>query len=146
MRPSLAPRPCAGVAALIVAAAHAFAPALGAEPVQGLVQHLQQEIGLNEAQARDALGALLLFAQGKLPQPEFADLTDGLGGADQLMQDATLHGVVTRPLDTIEEYEQAIASLGVAQSRASRIAPAVLQQLGTAGLVEEREILASVLQ
>jgi hypothetical protein len=146
MRLLLAPRACAGIAALIVGIAHAFAPAFAAEPVHGLVQHLQKEIGLNEAQARDALGALLVFAREKLPQPEFADLTDGLGEADQLMQDATLHGVVTRPLDTIEEYEHALASLGIAQSRASRVAPAVLQHLGTAGLVEEREILASVLE
>ena len=146
MRSLLPPPRCAGLAALLVAIAHTVAPALGAEPVQGLVQHLQKEIGLNETQARDALGALLVFAREQLPQPEFTDLTDGMGGADQLMQDATLHGVITRPLDTIEEYEAALASLGIAQSRASRVAPAVLQHLGSAGLIEEREILASVLE
>jgi hypothetical protein len=146
MRSLLPPPHRASVAVLIAAIACIFAPAFGAEPVQGLIQHLQKEIGLNETQARDALGALLVFARERLPQPEFTDLTDGMGGADQLMQDATLHGVITRPLDTIEEYEQALASLGIAQSRASLIAPAVLQHLGTAGLVEERDILASVLE
>jgi hypothetical protein len=147
MRSLLPARRRSGFAAifLVLAQLACAAPSVGAQPERGLIQHLQKELGLNEVQARDAVGALLVFARERLPQPEFNDLADGIGAADQLMQDATLHGVVTRPLDTVEEYEQALASLGIAQSRASRIPAAVLQHLGTAGMVEERDILASVL-
>ena len=56
-----------------------------------------------------------------------------------------MQGVVTRPLDDIDDYEESLASLGIGQPLASQFAPAVLEYLGAAGFELERSMLARVL-
>ena len=56
-----------------------------------------------------------------------------------------MRGIVTAPLDDIEDYEASLASLGIGQPLASQFAPAVAEYLGDAGFQQERSILARVL-
>jgi hypothetical protein len=119
--------------------------ALAQPPGPGLIAHLEQRFGLNEQQVRGALGALLVFVREQLPEPEFRDLAEAIPNADHIMQQVKLQGVVTRPLDDIDDYEAALASVGIGQPLASQFAPAVLEYLGAAGLERQRSMLQRAL-
>ena len=119
---------------------------LAATPGQNAVAYLQNRFGLNDAQARGAIGALLVFAREQLPQPEFNQLATRIPNAETIMQAVKLQGVVTKPLDDLSDYEESLASLGIGQPLASQIAPAVVQFLGEAGFDEEQAILSGILR
>jgi len=112
---------------------------------QGMIEQLQQRFGLRELQVRGALGALLLYVREQIPKPEFDEFAQSIPDAYQIIGDVQARGVVTRPLDTVEEYEESLASLGIAQPIAAQFAPAVLELLGAAGRTHERDILARLL-
>ena len=61
------------------------------------------------------------------------------------MREVHRRGIVTGPLDDIEEYQESLASLGIGQPLAAQFAPAVLEYLGAAGFDQERSTLARVL-
>ena len=119
---------------------------LAATPGQNATAYLQNQFGLNEAQARGAIGALLVFARERLPQPQFNQLATRIPNAETIMQAVKLQGVVTKPLDDLSDYEESLASLGIGQPLASQIAPAVVQFLGEAGFDEEQAILSGILR
>jgi uncharacterized protein VcgC/VcgE DUF2780 len=116
-----------------------------APPGQSIVPLLQDRLGLNETQVRGALGALLVFVRERLPKPDFDDLAESIPNADRIMQEVKLRGIVTRPLDNMDDYESALSSLGIGQPLASQVAPAVLQSLTDTGHSRERDILARVI-
>jgi hypothetical protein len=119
--------------------------ALAQQIRQDMIEQLQQRFGLREPQVRGALGALLLYVREQLPKPEFDDFARAIPDAYHIMDEVKARGVVTRPLDDIEDYETSLASLGMAQPIAAQFAPAVLELLGAAGRVYERDILARLL-
>ena len=106
---------------------------------------LEQRLGLTDTQVRGALGALLVFARERLPKPDFDDLAESIPNAERIMQDVKLRGVVSGPLDDMDDYERALSNLGIGQPLASQVAPAVLQVLGEAGHSRERDILERVI-
>lgn len=112
------------------------------QPGRAIIPQLQEHFGLREAQVRGALGALLVFARDQLPKPEFDALAKRIPNADRIMEEVKLQGVVTGPLDDLEDYEQSLSSLGIGQPLASQIAPAVVRYLGDAGFFHERDILS----
>jgi hypothetical protein len=116
----------------------------GAEGSSGIVSHLQQTFGLSEGQVNGALGTLLVFAREKLPKPEFDELAARMPRADAAMQSVKSQGIVTRPLDTRSEYEDALANVGIPAALAPKFAPAVIAYLGTAGYARESSMLARV--
>ena len=109
-----------------------------------IVTYLQGRFGLGDRQARGALGALLVFANQKLGQSDFNELAQRIPNARQIMQTVKLQGVVNGPLDSVEEYEKTLSNVGIGQPLASQIAPAVLEYLGAAGYVRERDLLAGI--
>lgn len=113
---------------------------------QDMIEKLQQRFGLQELQVRGALGALLLYAREQLPKPEFDDFAQSIPDAYHIMDEVKGRGVVTRPLDTIEDYVESLASLGIAQPIAEQFAPAVVELLGAAGRDNERDTLARLLR
>lgn len=117
-----------------------------AQQGQRIIPQLQERFGLSEPQARGALGALLVFARDRLPKPEFDDLAKRIPNAEHIMQEVKLRGIVTGPIDDIDDYEASLSSLGMGQPLASQFAPAVLEYLGAAGYSRERDILARVLK
>jgi Protein of unknown function VcgC/VcgE (DUF2780) len=121
------------------------AHAVASEPGPSIIPQLQQRFGLSEAQVRGALGALLVFLRERLPKPEFDDVSKSIPNADYIMREAHLRGIVTGPLDDIEEYEESLARLGIGQPLASQFAPAVVEYLGAAGFQQERSILVSAM-
>lgn len=120
--------------------------ALADSPRGAIIAHLQQQLGLNEAQVRGGLGALLVFARARLPKPEFDELAASIPNAAHIMQEVKLRGIVTRPLDNLGEYEESLAALGIGQPLASQFAPAVLEALRAVGHERERDILARVIE
>ena len=131
-------------AALVLIGGRIAAPQ-AATPVPNLIQNLEQRFSLSERQVRGALGALLVYARERLPQTEFDELAAQVPNAERIMQDVKLQGIVTGPLDNLDEYEEALSSLGIGQPLALQIAPAVLEYLGTAGRYQERDILSRIL-
>jgi hypothetical protein len=119
--------------------------ARAADPGQSIIPQLQERFGLSEAQVRGSLGALLVFVRERLPRPEFDRLSKGIPNADYIMREVRMRGIVTRPLDDIEDYEASLASLGIGQPLASQLAPAVLEYLAARGFERERSALARVL-
>lgn len=113
-----------------------------AAPGQSIVPILQDRLGLTDVQVRGALGALLVFVREQLPKPDFDDLAESIPNAERIMQEVKQRGIVTRPLDDVDDYESALASLGIGQPLASQVAPAVLQALAETGHSRERDILA----
>ena len=119
--------------------------ATAADPGRALIPQLQERFGLSEAQVRGSLGALLVFVRERLPKTQFDELSKGIPNADYIMREVRMRGIVTMPLDDIEEYEASLAKLGIGQPLASQFAPAVLELLGAAGFDMEQSMLARVL-
>src|SRR5688500_9110082 len=86
-----------------------------AGPGQSIIPQLQEQFGMSESQVRGALGALLVFARERLPKVEFDRLAARIPNADYIMQDVKQRGIVTAPLDDIDDYENSLASLGIGQ-------------------------------
>jgi hypothetical protein len=122
-----------------------FSRVITAESRRDLVTYLQERFRLSERQVKGALGALLVYAQERLPKDDFDMLTQRIPNAERILQEVKLQGVVTGPLDDISEYEETLSSLGIGQPLASQFAPAVLDYLTAAGQVQERDILARAL-
>ena len=118
---------------------------VAAAPGQSIIPLLQDQLGLTETQVRGGLGALLVFVRERLTKADFDVLAETIPNADRIMQDTKLRGVVTGPLDDMEDYERALSNLGIGQPLASKFAPAVLQTLGQTGHTRERDILARVI-
>lgn len=118
--------------------------AVAAPPGRTIIPHLQERFGLSEAQVRGALGALLVFAREQLPKTQFDDLAARIPNADRIMQEVKLRGIVTKPLDDLDDYEESLAQLGMGQPLASQFAPAVIEYLGAAGFDHERDALAQL--
>jgi hypothetical protein len=134
--------------ALLLCASVVFAAkdyAFAQQARAGMIEQLQQRFGLREPQVRGALGALLVYAREQLPKPEFDEFAQSIPDAYHIMDEVKARGVVTRPLDDIEDYETSLASLGIARPIAAQFAPAVLELLGAAGRVNERDTLARLL-
>jgi hypothetical protein len=110
-----------------------------------LVAHLQERFGLTDRQVRGGLGALLVFCRDKLTKTDFDALALRIPNAESAMQAVKMQGVVTGPLDNIDDFEATLSSLGIGQPLASQFAPAVLEHLAATGRDTERNILASVL-
>lgn len=121
------------------------AQAIAAQSARSIVPQLQEHFGLNETQVHLALGALLVFVRERLPKPEFDRLAQRIPNADRAMQQVKMQGVVTGPLDDRDEYEAALAGVGLPQPMAAQFAPAVLEYLAAAGYENERSILAGAL-
>jgi hypothetical protein len=117
-----------------------------AQSAPNLVAYLQQRLGLSDPQARGALGALLVYAQQKLTKTDFDSLSARVPNADHIMQTVKLQGIVTGPMDDVDEYEKALASLGIGEPLASQVVPAVLDYLGSTGHDTERDILAGIVE
>ena len=133
------------IAACLVAVFLAPLQIQAAAPGRSIVPVLEERLGLTEAQVRGALGALLVYVRERLPKPEFDDLAETIPNADRIMQDVKLSGVVTGPLDDMDDYEAALSHLGIGQPLASTFAPAVMQSLAETGHTRERDILARVI-
>ncbi len=116
-----------------------------ADPGRSIIPRLQEKFGLSEWQVRGSLGALLIFVRQRLPKVQFDDVAKNIPNADYIMREVTLSGVVTRPLDNVEEYEASLASLGIGQPLASQFAPAVVEYLYAAGFQQQSSRLARLL-
>lgn len=115
------------------------------QPGRSIIPHLQERFGLSEGQVRGALGALLVYAREQLPKTEFDFFAARIPNADRIMQEVKMRGIVTGPLDDVEDYENTLSQLGMGQPLASQFAPAVVEYLGTEGFIQERDILARLL-
>ena len=138
-------RDCVALLAGVFVLCGGSEPTLAQQLRQGMIEQLQQRFGLQEPQVRGALGALLIFAREQLPKPEFDEFASAIPDAYQIIDEVKRRGIVTRPLDDIGDYEDSLASVGIAPSIASQIPSAVLEYLAAAGRDRERSILARIL-
>lgn len=118
---------------------------LAAAPGQSIFPILRDKLGLTDTQARGAAGALLVYVRARLPKPEFDELAESIPNAERIMDEVKLRGIVTRPLDDLDDYESALGNLGIGQPLASQVAPTIVEALGATGHTRERDILVEVL-
>lgn len=130
---------------VVLACLGPYRHAAAADPGRSIIPQLQERFGLSETQVRGALGALLVFVRERLPKQQFDELSKSIPNADYIMREVHRRGIVTGPLDDIEEYQDSLARLGIGQPLAAQFAPAVLEYLGAAGFDRERSMLARVL-
>lgn len=130
---------------LLVASA-GYETGSAAAPSAGMMEYLEQRLGLNDVQVHGALGALLVFARDRLPKPEFDTLTARFPNAENMMEDAKLRGIVTRPLDDVETYEASLETLGIPRPIAAQFVQGVLDYLDSAGYEDEHDILSKVVR
>jgi hypothetical protein len=142
---SYSPRGQLFVVAWLMALLIGSQPTLAAAPGQNIFPILRDKLGLTDVQARGAAGALLVYVRARLPKPEFDELAESIPNAERIMDEVKLRGIVTRPLDDLEDYETALGNLGIGQPLASQVAPTIVQALGATGHTRERDILAGVL-
>ncbi len=116
-----------------------------AQPGHSILPVLEERFGLGEQQVRDAVGALLVFTRERLPKPEFDELARTVPNADIIMNEVKLRGIVTKPLDYIDDYEAVLGGIGIPPVHAAEFAPAVLEALHATGHDRERDILARAL-
>jgi hypothetical protein len=120
--------------------------ALAAQPARAtLIAELEQRFGLNEGQVRGALGALLVYVRERLPKPDFDDFAARIPDADRIMQEVKTRGIVTGPLDDMDDYTASLSSLGIGPAVAAQIPQTVVEFLGAAGYSRERDILSRAL-
>jgi hypothetical protein len=129
----------------VIASACFHVQLAAADPGPVIIPQLQERFGLSEVQVRGALGTLLVFVRQRLPKTQFDELSEAIPNADYIMREVRMRGIVTMPLDDIDDYEAALAKLGIGQPLASQFAPAVLEHLGAAGFNLEQSILARAL-
>ena len=110
-----------------------------------LVAYIQKRFELSEAQARGALGALLVYARQRLQKSEFDILAANVPNAQRIMRDVQIEGIVTGPLADLDDYEKSLSNLGIGQPLASQIVPAVIEYLAATGHDLERDILTDIL-
>ena len=122
-----------------------YSNAVAADPAPKIIPQLQERFGLSETQVRGALGALLVLVRERLPKPEVDQVSKSIPNAECIMRETRLNGIVTRPLDDIEDYQASLASLGIGQPLASQFAPAVVEYLGAAGFQQQRSIVLRVI-
>ena len=103
-----------------------------ASPILADMDRIKSQLAQNEAQLASV-------------QAEFDEFAQSIPDAYHIMDEVKARGIVTRPLDDIEDYQTSLASLGIAQPIAQQFAPAVIELLGAAGRVNERDILARLL-
>lgn len=121
-------------------------PATSQSPaVKPIVAYVQEQLGVNDQQARAGLGALLVYARDRLPKPEFDQLAQRMPNAEMLVEQTKARGVVTRSIDDTDEFVAVLGRLGMGPEAATQFGPTVLNYLNAAGYSEERDILASVL-
>ena len=111
-----------------------------------LSTYLEKRLGLTDAQVQDALGALLLFVHGRISLEDFDRLAAAIPNAGRIMLAVQQRGTVDGPLDDIEDYEAALADVGIGQPRASEIAPAVIRFFSNSGRDLQREIMKRALR
>jgi hypothetical protein len=121
------------------------ASTLAAQLPTDLVAYVERRLGLSEPQVRGALGALLVYARQRLQKTEFDALAANVPNAQWVMQDVKGQGIVTHPLDSLDDYEKALSNVGIGQPLASEVVPAVLEYLGATGHDVERDILEGIL-
>jgi len=135
----------AAVLACLIAFVAPHEDTSAAQSPRSIIPQLQEQFGLNEGQVRGGLGALLVFAREGLTKVDFDALAQRIPNAEAAMQEVKMRGVVTGPIDDLDEYEEVLTKLGMAQQTAAQFAPAVLQYLAAAGYERERDMLARVL-
>jgi hypothetical protein len=111
-----------------------------------LVGYLEQQLGLDDREARGALGVMLVFAQERLTKDDFDILAQRVPNAGQIMRDIKLQGIVTHPLEDVDDYESSLANLGIGEPLAEHVVPAVLEYLRDTGYDTEQDILSSILE
>lgn len=132
--------------AFAVFACFSFHPhASAADPGRSVIPQLQEKFGLSEWQVRGSLGALLIFVRERLPKVQFDELAKDIPNAEQIMREVAQRGIVTRPLDDVQDYEAALASLGIGQPLAAQFAPGVVECLAASGFKRESSRLARIL-
>ncbi len=105
----------------------------GMEAPASLTDQLSKNLGLTPAQASAGVGAVLAYAQNKLPASDFDRVASGVPGSQDYLQSAKDAGVVSAdaPIQDAAGVNSALGKLGISPEVANQFVPQVTDYIST---------------
>jgi len=123
-------------------AAAATAPAM---PAGELPASLTSDIGVTPAQATAGTGAVLAYAQNKLPASDFQKVAGSLpGGGTASLDAAKAAGIDAASITDVTGLNAALGKLGIPPETASKFVPEVTKYLGQVGGPEVSSLVSGL--
>jgi uncharacterized protein VcgC/VcgE DUF2780 len=106
-----------------------------------LTKMLSDQFGMSSNQAQAGIGAILAYAEGKLPSADYQKVAAALPGASENVQVAKDAGAVTGPITDQVGLNSALNQLGINPGVAGKFIPAVSSYIGKVGGPEVSQIM-----
>jgi len=119
----------------------AAAKAGAAVPSGNLTDMLSTQLGLTSDQSKAGVGAILAYAEGKLPAADYQKVASALPNASADVQAAKDAGAVTGPVSDQAGLNAAFSKLGISPDVAAKFVPTVTSYLGKVGGPEVAKLM-----
>jgi len=119
----------------------AAAAAVAGAPTGNLSDMIGAQLGLNNEQAKAGLGAVLAYAQTKLPDADFEKVSGAEPGAADNIKAAQDAGAVTGPIPDKASLTSALGKLGITPDVAAKFVPAATDYISKLGGPEVSRIM-----
>ncbi len=135
----------AAATAAVPSADSAAAAAAPAMPAGELPASLTSDLGVTPAQATAGTGAVLAYAQNKLPASDYQKVAGSLpGGGTASLDAAKAAGVDTGSITDVAGLNAALGKLGIPPETASKFVPEVTKYLGQVGGPEVSSLVSGL--
>jgi len=132
-------------AAATAAVPSADSAAAAAAPAGELPASLTSDLGVTPAQATAGTGAVLAYAQNKLPASDYQKVAGSLpGGGTASLDAAKAAGVDTGSITDVAGLNAALGKLGIPPETASKFVPEVTKYLGQVGGPEVSSLVSGL--
>jgi hypothetical protein len=116
-------------------------PAVPGAPTGNLSEMIGSQLGLTNDQAKAGLGAVLAYAQTKLPAADFEKVSAAVPGAADNLKAAQDAGAVTGPIADQSALTSALGKLGITPDVAAKFVPAATSYISKLGGPEVAKIM-----
>jgi len=124
-----------------VAPDSAAAAAVPGAPTGNLSDMIGSQLGLSNDQAKAGLGAVLAYAQTKLPAADFEKVSASVPGAADNIKAAQDAGAVTGPIADQSALTAALGKVGITPDVAAQFVPAATNYISKLGGPEVAKIM-----
>jgi hypothetical protein len=114
------------------------------EPPGSVTDILSSKLGLTPEQAAGGVGAILAYAQGKLPAADYDKVASAIPGAADNVKAAQDAGAVTGPISDPAGLTAAFTKLGIPPEAAQQLIPTVTEYVSKVGGPEVGQLLAGI--
>ena len=119
----------------------AAATAAAGAPTGNLADMVSKELGLTSDQAKAGAGAVLAYAEGKLPAADFQKVASVLPNGSANLQAAKDAGAVSGPITDQAGLNSAFSKLGITPDVAAKFVPMVSNYISKVGGPEVAKLM-----